>query len=395
MTQHQYSTILDAALAAYDAGLCIMRPKVDGSKAPEGAWPDYQKQRPSRQEVERCFGSSPGLGAVCGAVSGNLEALEFDDYPVYERFRQVAQAAGLADLVHRIESSYLERSPSGGIHWLYRCSEIGGNTKLARRPKRPEEMADPDDKVKTLIETRGEGGFIILAPSHGPIHPSGQPYVLLQGGFETIATITPEGRRSLFELARTFDQMPKPQADRPGPTSGEPAGRPGDDFNARANWREILEPHGWNLIYQRGEVGYWRRPGKNLGISATTNYEGSDLLYVFSSSTSFEPERGYSKFSAYALLEHGGNYVAAAKDLAHKGYGTREYKPHEPNRNSHNVNGHGGPKGPIPPIDLTEDLAPAPREFVLACLYEQEYGDAKVLAHLHPNRLVSDHAAKL
>jgi hypothetical protein len=77
-------------------------------------------------------------------------------------------------------------------------------------------MADPNDKVKTLIETRGQGGFIILAPSHGPIHPSGQPYVLLQDGFETIATITPEERRSLFELARTFDQMPKPQADGPG-----------------------------------------------------------------------------------------------------------------------------------------------------------------------------------
>jgi hypothetical protein len=61
MTQHDYSTVLDAALAAYDAGLCTVRPKTDGSKAPDGAWADYQKQRPSRQELEEYFRSSPGL----------------------------------------------------------------------------------------------------------------------------------------------------------------------------------------------------------------------------------------------------------------------------------------------------------------------------------------------
>jgi hypothetical protein len=59
------------------------------------------------------------------------QALEFDDHLTYERFKEVAQAASLADLVHRIESGYLGQSPSGGIHWFYRCSEISGNTKLA------------------------------------------------------------------------------------------------------------------------------------------------------------------------------------------------------------------------------------------------------------------------
>ena len=60
-----------------------------------------------------------------------------------------------------------------------------------------------------LIETRGEGGFIIVAPSGGPVHPSGRPYVLRSGGFDTIATITPEERSDLFALARSFDQMPR------------------------------------------------------------------------------------------------------------------------------------------------------------------------------------------
>ena len=45
------------------------------------------------------------------------------------------------------------------------------------------------------------------------------------------------------------------------------------------------------------------------------------MLYVFSTSTPFEPERGYSKFSAYTLLEHGNDYAAAARELVSKGYG--------------------------------------------------------------------------
>jgi hypothetical protein len=65
------------------------------------------------------------------------------------------------------------------------------------------------------------------------------------------------------------------------------------------------------------DTGQWRRPGKRgPGISATTNYAGNGLLYVFSTATIFEPERGYTKFTAYALLEHGGDFAAAARSLA-------------------------------------------------------------------------------
>ena len=71
-------------------------------------------------------------------------------------------------------------------HWLYYCEEIAGNDKLARRPKHPEEMNHPKDRIKTLIETRAEGGYIIIAPSGGGVHDTGQPYVLERGGLKTI-----------------------------------------------------------------------------------------------------------------------------------------------------------------------------------------------------------------
>src|SRR5262249_20827172 len=153
-------------------------------------------------------------------------------------------------------------------------------------------------------------------PSNGSTHPTGRPYVRVTGGFETIASYSEEERADLMALARTFDQTPRLEvAPRPrlATTLGD-GDRPGDDFNRRATWEDILPD--WTHVYTRGETVYLRRPGKDRGVSATINYGGSDLLYVFSASTEFDPNRSYSKFGAYARLHHGDDYVAAARALA-------------------------------------------------------------------------------
>jgi hypothetical protein len=178
---------------------------------------------------------------------------------------------------------------------------------LARRPG-----GDGEPHVKTLIELPT---FAILAPSHGPTHPSGRPYVRLSGGFHRIAAVTAEEHADLVTLARTFDAMLRPQ--RGEPTTAHRSGdRPGDDFNRRASWPEILEPAGWQHVHDCGDGGYWCRPGKTHGVSASTNLGGHDRLYVFTSSTPFEPETSYTKFAAYAVLHHGGDFAEAARDVA-------------------------------------------------------------------------------
>ncbi len=82
-------------------------------------------------------------------------------------------------------------------------------------------------------------------------------------------------------------------------------------------------PHGWQFVGHSNGVSYWSRPGKcDKGHSATTNWANYDLLHVFSSSAApFEPEKSYSKFSAYALLYHNGDFGAAATALAQRGFG--------------------------------------------------------------------------
>lgn len=301
-----------AALEAAAAGLSVIPPKEDGSKAPGGQWGKYQVERASIETINLWYGTEgipkrTGCGLVCGAISGNLECFEFDACGrLYEHYKATARGMGRGDLIDRLDQGYLERSPSGGFHWLYRCAEISGNAKLAVA----------EDGI-SLIETRGEGGYIIVAPSNGQVHPTGGAYKLLAGGFGSIPIITPEERTFLWNLARLFDETPG----RPDPWTmrvesiGNTA--PWDQYNAATNWRDLLIEHGWTHVFTRDGVQHWRRPGKDHSHSATVNHGGTDRLKCFSSSCEFDNAPGvtYSRFGAYAVWEHGGDWKAAIKAI--------------------------------------------------------------------------------
>jgi Bifunctional DNA primase/polymerase, N-terminal len=310
------------ALQAAAAGISVVPIRTDGTKQPDLiGWREYQKHRASEMELERWFCSGePGIAFITGAISQNLEALDFDSPLIFEAWlRHIQQDPALACLYDHVSWGYLESTPAGGKHLLYRCDKVEGNQKLASRPN--------GDKRETLIETRGEGGLIIVAPSRGAVHPSGKPYLLQRGGVSSIRAITAHQRELLFAVARTFDTMPPvdlssipPRKPRRLQSDGL---RPGDLFNQQASWEEVLLPHGWQLVRVTNGEGYWRRPGKRgPGISATTNHHGYDLLYVFSTSTVLEFQKGYTKFSVYCLLNHNGIFSAAARELAELGYAT-------------------------------------------------------------------------
>ncbi len=313
---------------AVEMGLSAWPPRQDGSKAPFGdGWKERQHKPATFDELRKLYKDSnlTGIGVMTGKVSGNLECLDFDERGIYDAFKDAAIKTGLQPLLARLEIGYKEHSPNGA-HILYRCDEISGSTKLATRPKCPEEMKDEKDKTKTLIETRGEGAFAIIAPTFGTVNPAGN-YDLISGSIATISTITPEERRELFSLARTFHIDPAEkitsEVERLRRESSKAGGRPGDEFNERATWPDVLEPHGWKIVFSRGDVSYWWRPGKSIGISATIGHNGADLFHCFTSSSVFEPGRSYTKFTAYAVLNHHGDFSAAARELAGQGYGDK------------------------------------------------------------------------
>lgn len=354
--------MLAAAREYNDASLCVVPVKADGSKTPDlRGWSEYKERCSTPAEHDSWFnpqrrgGARQGIGIVYGRVSGNVEMIEFEgravDEGIVDEVADVMEAVGLGQVWKTIMEGWVTRSPSGGLHLRIRVegAPVKGNTRLACRLARDEELTSDERArlsknpnaqiVRVLIETRGEAGFAVAEPSHGTVHQSGKPYTRITGGPDTIPTIDAQQYQDLHVTLRAVDQMPQKETPKSAPKQSRtplPGDRlrPGDDFENRAEWSEILTPHGWQFLFQRGRTSYWRRPGKDRGpASATTGHAPDrDRLFVFSSSTDFAMQVAYTKFAAYALLNHGGDFKAAARDLQRQGYGDRPvHKPLDSN----------------------------------------------------------------
>lgn len=314
--------ILTTALRFATQGIVVVPVASDGSKRPGlSSWKEFQDRQPTQDELLAWFNNEQvqGLGVITGVVSGNLLMIEFEGRAIEQKLHLKAKdamnSAGLEYLWDTLTNGYSEMTPSGGIHFLVKVDgeAIDGNTKLASKP---------GEDGGCLIETRGAGGFSICAPSGGTAHPTGKGWTMIAGAIESIPTISTDEMNELFTILKTFDEMPKPEITKQELTKRDfnPA-LPGDDYNQRTTWEEILEPIGWKKVFTQAEKTLWRRPNKDEGISASTNHGGYDTFYVFSTSTSFEANKSYSKFAVYAHLHHNDNFKHAAEALRFKGYG--------------------------------------------------------------------------
>jgi hypothetical protein len=305
---------VETASAYLKAGLSVL-PAVKARKRPAvGAWKTWSQRLPTDIEVEAWF--SNGHEALCvisGAVSLNLECIDFDQKAeAYPAWCAKVDSSLLASLV-------VESTPSGGKHVVYRCEgKVEGNEKLAQGVR--------DGKIATLIETRGEAGLFLCAPSPG--------YTLEHGDFAHIPTIPQEAREALLSAARELDEQPPAEAREsapapavavPAPSSAGFLTRPGDDFASRGDPRPYLLAHGWTLCGEKNDGNeLWTRPGKDAraGHSATLK---DGVFFVFSSNASpFEPNRGYNAYQVYALLEHANDFKAATAALIDMGYGAKD-----------------------------------------------------------------------
>lgn len=315
-------SMLDAALAAWDAGLCVVRASTDGTKKPFGRWKQYQTERPDRATVEQWFKSGhQGVGVICGAVSGDLEMFELEGRFMAEyadAWMDAIRAAGLELLFQKLRSGLHIISPSLGRHIYHRVIDgpALGNTKLALNAN-----------SETLIETRGEGGFVILAPSHGTTHPTGQPWVIKEGAFDRIPAITTAERDALHAVARQFNTHtpPPPPANThrtpvralSGPLSGDSwQDATAAHIAAHTPLQALLEGYGWRYSHQdaHGRV-LMTRPGKTEGVSASINT--NQRLMVFSTSTALATgPTTHDHIDIIAAYEHQGDRQAAMRDIA-------------------------------------------------------------------------------
>ena len=322
-SQINNQNILARALEFYLEGIVPLPVNRHRQKAPAvSSWTQYQKQMPSKEQILEWFSKADGLGVLCGQVSGNLFMIELEGraatLQTIDLLTHRAKENNILDLFERLNAGYVERSPSGGLHWLLKSEgQIPGNEKFARR-------IDDNGVISVLAESRGEGGFVVVAPTPGICHPTGNGWHIIRGNPKTIPTFTEDEFDALRELFISLDEMPKEQYKEPITRErAMGASLPGDDFNARMSWEELLIADGWTKLHtdSMGKTD-WRRPGKDYGISATTNYQGNDLFHVFTSSVALDSDKSYSKFAYVALTKFGGDFNACANALRSQGFGS-------------------------------------------------------------------------
>jgi len=339
------TNLLTAARAWYDAGYCVVPSRDDNSKRPFGKWKDYQQDRPAWVTVEEWLASDryTGIGVITGKVSGNIEMIELEgprDY-MAKALKKIGQLvkryddSDISKLWETVINGCVETSGGGGLHMFVRVSDgdVPGNSKLAA-----------DEHGKVLAETRGEGGFVIVAPTPGRTgHQTGSVYAFIGDAKpDHTPTITRDDLETLHYLitealhshAGPITPAPDvPPAPRATNASQAVTGAltPWEDYAAQTTWADILEPLGWTYAYTAPDGRtHWTRPGKHPkdGTSATSFEDGP--LYVHTTSTTFPAGVGMSKQHVYAHLHHGGDHTAAAKALAAQGFGNAVAHPSLP-----------------------------------------------------------------
>ena len=314
----------ETALEYVKSGLSVV--PIGSDKTPSvNRWKPFQTA-PAQSIELLTWWQNPNLSMaiVCGQGSGDLEGIDFDEKynidstSLFDRWKNLvdAEKPGLVDRL------VVQKTINNGYHSLYRCSIIEHNQKLAQRATTTEELKKkPTEKTKTLIETRGIGGYLLCYPSPG--------YAVCNGDLKAIPTITPEERDILISCAKALNQFVDEKHIVKDKNSKPTGKRPGDQFNREGDHKALLEKNGWTYVRLVENREQWRRPGKTTGISATFEND-KKLFYNFSAnSPSLDLNKGYSLFSLYTMLEAEGDYSKAAKELFKQGYG--EAVPNETN----------------------------------------------------------------
>jgi hypothetical protein len=116
-------------------------------KFPDIDWKKYQTQRATEEEA---LGWNEGLAVICGAISGNLVCLDFDEETAYEEWAELNPIAAV-----ELPTAKSAR----GTHVFFRTEKPERSGKLS--------LIGATAKVGDLIS---EGKLVVLPPT---IHPSG------------------------------------------------------------------------------------------------------------------------------------------------------------------------------------------------------------------------------
>jgi len=289
-----------------------------GPKTPYSTWKKYQTSIISKEELwyEMDKRNTDAIATICGAVSGNLEAIDIDTKfkPGIEKDYFDLLLNSCPEILKLLR---INRTPSGGYHLLYRISDHApeGNEKLAGREATPEELAiKPKDKVKYYLETRGEGGYVVAPPSLGYSKAKDLP----------IPVITWEQRNQLINAAHLLSDVTEDDRPRYDPATRTESDyydvNPFEDYNKREG-ENALHECGWKFLYKTAKASLWQRPDSKSGGEHAAFLFNSRLFFFFTTQTSLKQNRCYQPATVLAEFKYGGDKKKLRAALVSQGFG--------------------------------------------------------------------------
>ena len=305
------SKILTTAIKYLQNGYSVI--PVNNLKNPTIQWGAMMYKPMDIQVAKTLFQDAYGIALLMGGKR-NLTAIDVDlKYDISgDLWDRLKKEIG-KDLLSKM---WVNKTVGGGYHLIFSCSKVEGNMKLACRATTDKEKIDTfnyeiekgssaevalrsglTDTQRVLIETRGQGGYIVLPPTPG--------YEYIYG---KIQEITPEEYTTLIEICYSFNEYIKPVKNYALSKLERDKGK--DllaTFNQKADVVKILEDHGWSQVGADGTRIKMRRPG-NVSSKCSGWFDtNSHIFYVFSTSTSFRANEGYSAVDVLLELRYNGD----------------------------------------------------------------------------------------
>jgi len=336
-SKEKQSKTIEKAFEYQRLGFSVIPVKED--KSPACKWKKHQNEMTNDTEINNYFSTNNSIAIVCGHVSGNLEVVDIDtkndtENIIAQDFFEILKN----EFNELYEKLIIAKTINMGYHVFYRCSTIEGNRILAKnKDKNP------------LIETRGEGGYVLVAPSNG--------YSFEKGNLKTICNISPEERNIIFNISMSLNRIPEIVK-----IEQKVFKHPENIFS---NYNEnvsvsdillLLQNDGWQQIKEDRNNIFLKRPGKTENTTSATLHKTTKLFYVFTSSSEFTSQRAYNPAQIRQVIEFNNNQSELLKALRTEGF--------ERNHNTKCKSEHTCKKIQSFPLDYFPKII---REFILHC----------------------------
>lgn len=159
------NSCMDAALEYLDMGFSVIPVNRFGKKPYLSEWKPYQTQLPTTDEIEAWWTQWPDANVAI--ITGNLSGLFVVD---------ADGPIGIQYMTDNLPKTTVYSNTGKGVHAFFRMPE---HSILRNRVK-----------ISTEVDVRGEGGYVVAAPS---IHENGNHYtwVFLLGGWDDLPVYQP------------------------------------------------------------------------------------------------------------------------------------------------------------------------------------------------------------